>query len=57
MGMRYYCFSYDEFYPSGGMGDCQLTTNDLEEARVWLSQSDWYRSQVWDTVTCAEVEW
>lgn len=31
-GDRYYLFAYHNYYPGGGMFDCELITDDLQEA-------------------------
>ena len=38
MKYRYLAFSYPSYYPGGGMSDCLLKTNDLEEARAKIEQ-------------------
>lgn len=38
---RYFVFCISEYYPSGGMNDCELKTNDLEQAKLklkWLKE-------------------
>ncbi len=29
---RYYVFAISEYYPAGGLDDCEFKTNDLKEA-------------------------
>ena len=40
MSTKYMCFSYDTYYPQGGMSDCRLITEDLNEAEDWLRQQN-----------------
>ena len=38
--MRYFCFSYIQYYPSGGIDDCRLMTDDYIQAKIWLVATD-----------------
>ena len=62
MKYRYLAFSYPSYYPGGGMSDCLLRTNDLEEARAKIEQdrtrNDPYHggSEIYDCETGEIVE-
>lgn len=47
---RYLVFEYDCYYPSGGMDDCKLKTNKLEEAMEFMNNSDWDYIDIYDCV-------
>lgn len=49
--MRYFCFSYMQYYPSGGMDDCKLMTDNYTEARFWLVEqsTDYGSAYIYDT--------
>lgn len=56
---RYYVFIYSSFYPTGGMNDCILRTNDLQEAvrrAVHERDENFYHVSVWDVVEEKYVE-
>lgn len=48
---RYLVFEYYNYYPSGGMNDCELKTNKLEEATKHMNDSD---SEYIDIYDCVE---
>ncbi len=46
---RYYLFFYEDFYPSGGMEDCELRTNNFDELMSFIKEhheEDWYRGTI-----------
>lgn len=48
-GNRYFVFNEDYYNSSGGMFDCQLITNDYEEAKslvIKLSKQEYFPSSV-----------
>lgn len=51
--MRYFCFSYMQYYPSGGMDDCNLQTDNYTEAKLWLVEqdTDYGSAYIYDTKT------
>lgn len=52
---RYLVFAYDEYYPSGGMEDCMLKTNDLLSAKAKARSLDGYANVfVYDCVNDVE---
>lgn len=48
--MRYLVFEYDSYYPSGGMYDCTLRTNDLTEAVEKAKTTGYEYSDIYDTL-------
>lgn len=53
-GMRYLVFSYGSYYPNGGMSDCVLKTNDVNEAvckAVDERDENFMYTSVYDTYT------
>lgn len=46
---RYLLFTYSENYPAGGMDDCVLKTNDLEELAKHIAKDN---SQYMDIYDC-----
>jgi len=47
---RYLVFEYYCYYPSGGMNDCGLKTNELEEAIEHMNDSDCEYIDIYDCV-------
>lgn len=42
---RYYLFFYYDYYPSGGMEDCVLKTNNFDDLEPFIYENydeDWY---------------
>jgi hypothetical protein len=50
--MRYFCFSYMQYYPCGGMDDWLMTDN-YTEAKLWLVEqsTDYGYAYIYDTQT------
>jgi hypothetical protein len=44
---RYLVFAYDRYYPSGGMSDCELKSNDIDEVN---EKADELKSDGWEYV-------
>ena len=43
---RYYLFYYDRFYPSGGMEDCVLKTDNFDDLMPFIEEN--YFKEWWD---------
>jgi len=39
---RYLLFTYSEYYPAGGMNDCDFKTNDFKEIEAYVNNSHNY---------------
>jgi len=51
MYKRYLCFSFPDYYPCGGLGDCQISFDILDEARVWFANQTADNYYVFDRLT------
>lgn len=49
---QYLVFGFSNYYSAGGMGDCQLKTNNLEEALVFVESEKLFGEycQVYDVL-------
>lgn len=63
---RYLLFFYNDYYPSGGMEDCVLKTNNFDDLEQFIHTTytdDWYQGTIsyYDTledkVIYADMEW
>jgi hypothetical protein len=45
---RYYVFTYNQYYPVGGLEDVKATFEDVEEAIKFAEKSDEYYVDVFD---------
>ena len=46
---RYFLFFYDDYYPLGGMEDCVLKTNNLDDMERAVNEkyeSEWYQGTI-----------
>ncbi len=53
--MRYLVFEFDAYYPGGGMYDCRLKTDNLEEALGRVRKSTYDYCEIYDTVEGVEI--
>ena len=54
---RYFVFAFNDYYPSGGFGDCELKTNELNEAKEKLEEfSNYDASYIYDAQTDEIIE-
>lgn len=52
---KYICFGYHDHYPSGGVGDIQYDTDNLEEAREFADTAAYDHREIIDRDTWEEV--
>lgn len=47
---RYMVFIIEAYYPSGGLGDVDFSSNDKDEAVAFAENSESRRVYVWDRI-------
>lgn len=52
---RYLMFSYDRYYPLGGMSDLQATGDDLEDLKGLEAKSEY--AEIYDTQAGMVIAW
>lgn len=55
---HYMVFAYDQYYPSGGLSDCEASFDDLEAAKTYAEQnkSKWRYVKIFDRFAGEEVK-
>lgn len=54
LSQRYFVFIFESYYPSGGMDDLVMTSNEVKECTDFIFKYEWECTggfQIYDTVT------
>lgn len=54
LSQRYFVFIFESYYPSGGMDDLVMTSNEVKECTDFIFKYEWGCTggfQIYDTVT------
>lgn len=54
---RYLVFTYDDFYPSGGMTDLKESFDDIDEALEFIKNQKYVNAELYDRIDGSELDY